>query len=169
MPHIEDFKDPDFLYATTKIAIFSDLEQGLAIIAGSLATLRPLFRLIAARVGLSTGTPNDASKPTDRRTPQWKPPALNNSRKGFPSFGSLFRTEKGTVVDDDGEYGMGDLQPMRLRDDLADNGVREQSDKGFSAWSIRGGHSSDKECQAGTIIVQTQLHRESEGRGRAKE
>jgi hypothetical protein len=68
------------------------------------------------------------------------------------------------VVDKDGEYGMGDLQPVRLRDDLTDSGLREQSNKGFSSWAIRGGDSPDKGCGAGTIVVQTQLHRESERR-----
>ncbi len=40
--------------ATIDIAIWSTTEQGLAITAGSLATLRPLFRRIAAKLGWST-------------------------------------------------------------------------------------------------------------------
>ena len=34
----------DFLYATVNIAVWSNIETGLGISAGSLATLRPLFR-----------------------------------------------------------------------------------------------------------------------------
>jgi hypothetical protein len=40
--------------ATTDIAIWSTIEQGLAITAGSLATLRPLFFLAMRRLGLTT-------------------------------------------------------------------------------------------------------------------
>ncbi|KAK1995614.1 hypothetical protein LX36DRAFT_581988 [Colletotrichum falcatum] len=47
-------KDPDFLWSTLDIAIWSSVEQGLAITAGSLATLRPLLKLIGYRLGWST-------------------------------------------------------------------------------------------------------------------
>jgi hypothetical protein len=43
-----------FLGATVDIAIWSTVEQGLAITAGSLATLRPLFFLAMSRLGLTT-------------------------------------------------------------------------------------------------------------------
>lgn len=39
---------------TLDIAIWSTIEQGLAITAGSLATLRPLIKLLAFRLGLTT-------------------------------------------------------------------------------------------------------------------
>jgi hypothetical protein len=42
------------LGATTDIAIWSTIEQGLAITAGSLATLRPLFFLAMRHLGLTT-------------------------------------------------------------------------------------------------------------------
>ncbi|KAI1497914.1 hypothetical protein F5X99DRAFT_395330 [Biscogniauxia marginata] len=54
--YIEDFKDPDFLWATVDIAIWSTTEQGLAITAGSLATLRPLYRMAAQRLGMWSST-----------------------------------------------------------------------------------------------------------------
>lgn len=47
----------DFLWATLDIAIWSTVEQGLAITAGSLATLRPLFKILGYKLGLT-------SKPT---------------------------------------------------------------------------------------------------------
>ncbi|KAL7916825.1 hypothetical protein GGI35DRAFT_49796 [Trichoderma velutinum] len=53
-PYVKDFKNIDFLWATIDIAIWSTTEQGLAITAGSLATLRPLFRQIASKLGWST-------------------------------------------------------------------------------------------------------------------
>ncbi|KAF4154112.1 hypothetical protein CNMCM8927_001751 [Aspergillus lentulus] len=44
IPYLPDYKHPDFLYATTGIAISSNIEAGLGIMAGSLITLRPLMR-----------------------------------------------------------------------------------------------------------------------------
>ncbi|QQK45634.1 putative integral membrane protein [Penicillium digitatum] len=43
-PFVKTFYDPDFLYATYQIAVWSNIEAGLGITAGSLATLRPLLR-----------------------------------------------------------------------------------------------------------------------------
>ena len=57
IPALETFADPDFLWATTGVAVWSTIEQGLAITAGSLATLRPLLRLIFHKVGISTAGP----------------------------------------------------------------------------------------------------------------
>ncbi|RGP79567.1 hypothetical protein FLONG3_2315 [Fusarium longipes] len=51
---VKDFKNPDFLWATVDIAIWSATEQGLAITAGSLATLRPLLRLLGRKLGITT-------------------------------------------------------------------------------------------------------------------
>ncbi|KAL4863304.1 hypothetical protein BDV12DRAFT_206644 [Aspergillus spectabilis] len=44
LPYLKNYADLDFLYSTYQIAIWSIMETGLAIIAGSLITLRPLFR-----------------------------------------------------------------------------------------------------------------------------
>ncbi|TGJ85454.1 hypothetical protein E0Z10_g3332 [Xylaria hypoxylon] len=52
--YIETFKDPDFLWATIDIAIWSACEQGLSITAASLATLRPLFRNMGKQFGMWT-------------------------------------------------------------------------------------------------------------------
>lgn len=48
------FRDPEFLYATVPIAIWSEVEMGLAIIAGSLPTLRPLYRIAAQKFSWKT-------------------------------------------------------------------------------------------------------------------
>ncbi|KAF4460971.1 integral membrane PTH11 [Fusarium albosuccineum] len=80
---VKDFKSPDFLSpswscplshfpthtpstapanptsgATVDIAIWSTTEQGLAVTAGSLATLRPLLRLLGHKLGISTFGPS---------------------------------------------------------------------------------------------------------------
>ncbi|KAL2838998.1 hypothetical protein BJY01DRAFT_257886 [Aspergillus pseudoustus] len=44
IPYLHDYKNPDFLYGTVDIAIWSGVEAGLGITAGSLTTLRPLVR-----------------------------------------------------------------------------------------------------------------------------
>jgi hypothetical protein len=59
-PFITKLNSPDFLWDTVDVAIWSSVEQGLAITAGSLATLRPLFSLVLSKCGLST-------RPTQRR------------------------------------------------------------------------------------------------------
>ncbi|KAK6857748.1 hypothetical protein PG995_005447 [Apiospora arundinis] len=53
---VHKFEDPDFLWATVDIAIWSDVEQGLAICAGCLATLQPLIKRTAQLVGLWSNT-----------------------------------------------------------------------------------------------------------------
>nr|XP_036578635.1 uncharacterized protein CTRU02_11555 [Colletotrichum truncatum]KAF6785930.1 integral membrane protein [Colletotrichum truncatum] len=68
MPFVKDFKNKDFLYATVDIAIWSTTEQGLAITAGSLATLRPLFRMVVHSLGFTS-----------------MGPSINDSERGAPS------------------------------------------------------------------------------------
>lgn len=170
MAYVMDFKNPDFLWATVDIAIWSDTEQGLAITAGSLATLRPLFRLIGSRLGMtSTGNSPSNTKPTGLRTPHaWNGAPKSNDSRRKPFFNSitssLFRTEQGTVRDHDDEYGMGNLQPIRLRDDLVNENVSEK-DHGYSnSWTIQSGKTSDEECRAGTITRQKEIFQQTDRR-----
>ncbi|KAF3761702.1 hypothetical protein M406DRAFT_221189, partial [Cryphonectria parasitica EP155] len=53
MAYVERFRDADFLYDTVDIAIWSTVEAGLAITAGSLACVRPLFKLLLHQLGLT--------------------------------------------------------------------------------------------------------------------
>ncbi|CAO2654833.1 Nn.00g115660.m01.CDS01 [Neocucurbitaria sp. VM-36] len=172
LAYVMDFKNPDFLWATVDIAIWSDIEQGLAITAGSLATLRPLYRQVASKFGFtSTNTPSGPSKPSVMRTPQWHGAPTNDSRKkfGFLSLSNtLLRTEKGTTRDKEEEYGMGDLQPMRLRDDLVAETSSEKSDKGYNTWQIQAGKVSDEECRPGTITMQSEIFQQSDRRSAGK-
>ncbi|KAF1846663.1 uncharacterized protein K460DRAFT_356309 [Cucurbitaria berberidis CBS 394.84] len=166
--YVMDFKNPDFLYATVNIAIWSDIEQGLAITAGSLATLRPLFRLIASKFGFtSTSNPSGPTKPSVIRNPQWNSVPDNDGRKK-PFFSNLTnpmrRSEKGSTRDNEEEYGMGDLQPMRLRDDLVDEASSEKSDKGFNTWRVHTGKVSDEEHRVGTITMQSEIFQKTDRR-----
>uniref|UniRef100_A0A8H7NC34 Rhodopsin domain-containing protein n=1 Tax=Bionectria ochroleuca TaxID=29856 RepID=A0A8H7NC34_BIOOC len=93
-PYIKDFKNPDFLWATLDIAIWSTTEQGLAITAGSLATLRPLLRTIGNSLGISW------SGPTELVDPVQSPPATigqfsssKKSRRGPFSLTTFMRDD----------------------------------------------------------------------------
>jgi hypothetical protein len=54
LAYVETFRDPEFLYATVPIAIWSEVEMSLAITAGSVPTLRPLYRVLAQKLSLKT-------------------------------------------------------------------------------------------------------------------
>ncbi|GIC84379.1 putative PTH11-like integral membrane protein [Aspergillus udagawae] len=66
IPFVQTIRDQDFLYATVQIAIWSNIETGLAITAGSLATVRPLFRILHSRNGSSYRI-FDSSGPLSRK------------------------------------------------------------------------------------------------------
>ncbi|GIJ99480.1 hypothetical protein Aspvir_001612 [Aspergillus viridinutans] len=66
IPFVQTIRDQDFLYATVQIAIWSNIETGLAITAGSLATVRPLFRILHSRNGSSYRI-FDSSGPQSRK------------------------------------------------------------------------------------------------------
>jgi hypothetical protein len=166
MGYVMDFKNPDFLWATVDIAIWSDIEQGLAITAGSLATLRPLWRQISEKFGFAS-TSFGASKPSGMRTPNmWNGAPTNESKKKpsiFSMTKSLLATEKGmTVRDNKEDFEMG--KPMRLRDDLTVESEREKSDKVFNTWRIQGGTGkmSDEESRVGEVIIETHINQKNE-------
>ncbi|CAI7612795.1 unnamed protein product [Penicillium glandicola] len=69
VPFVQTFSDPDFLYATYQIAIWSNVEAGLGITAGSLATLRPLLRKFTGSRSdqyYSSGFPGGRSRSASR-------------------------------------------------------------------------------------------------------
>ncbi|KAI0586086.1 hypothetical protein TUN199_01042 [Pyrenophora tritici-repentis] len=168
MGYVMDFRNPDFLWATVDIAIWSDIEQGLAITAGSLATLRPLWRQVSASLGLNSSTfGHSGGNPSGMRTPKWNgDPTLESHKKPsiFSFTRSLLKTEKKHASKDlDEDYGMGNLQPMRLRDDLS--AENEKSDKVFNTWRIKGGGKvSDEECRIGAITMETHINQKNERR-----
>ncbi|KAL2870103.1 putative PTH11-like integral membrane protein [Aspergillus lucknowensis] len=62
IPFVQTIRDQDFLYATVQVAIWSAIEVGLSITAGSLATTRPLFQILHSHF-TSTGQSNRNRKP----------------------------------------------------------------------------------------------------------
>ncbi|KAJ5966718.1 hypothetical protein N7501_002966 [Penicillium viridicatum] len=63
IPYIPTYKDPDFLYATYQLSIWSNVEAGIGITAGCLTTFRPLVRFF--RDGSSDATPNSFPLPSN--------------------------------------------------------------------------------------------------------
>ncbi|KAH8695577.1 hypothetical protein BGW36DRAFT_299318 [Talaromyces proteolyticus] len=53
IPFLHDANSPNFLYTTTDISIWSNIEASLGITAGSLAVTRPFFRIFASHAGSS--------------------------------------------------------------------------------------------------------------------
>ncbi|KGO65691.1 hypothetical protein PITC_008070 [Penicillium italicum] len=81
---VKTFYNPDFLYATYQIAVWSNVEAGLGITAGSLATLRPLLRLWTSSDSdpyYSSGFPGGGSRSASR-------PIGGGENRPFP-LGSL--------------------------------------------------------------------------------
>ncbi|KFA69955.1 hypothetical protein S40285_03889 [Stachybotrys chlorohalonatus IBT 40285] len=80
-PYLGKFREPDFLWNTTDIAIWSTIEQGLAITAGSLATLRPLLKALGLRLNLT-------SKPSNSGMGPYVQPHAQGKSGGIDGFGS---------------------------------------------------------------------------------
>lgn len=59
LAYVPTFRDPEFLYATVPIAIWSEVEMSLAITAGSLPTLRPLYKVAAKKFSWKTSLFSD--------------------------------------------------------------------------------------------------------------
>ncbi|CRL24475.1 unnamed protein product [Penicillium camemberti] len=62
IPYIPTYRDPNFLYATYQLSMWSNVEAGIGITAGCLTTLRPLVRFF--RDGSSEATPNSFPLPS---------------------------------------------------------------------------------------------------------
>ncbi|KAL4883800.1 hypothetical protein BJY04DRAFT_216141 [Aspergillus karnatakaensis] len=77
IPYVSTIYDPDFLHATVEIAIWSAVEVGLSITAGSLATTRPLIRLFSS----PPSTP--LSKPPSTHTKSTPKPNPTSGHRRF--------------------------------------------------------------------------------------
>ncbi|KAI3398338.1 hypothetical protein diail_9430 [Diaporthe ilicicola] len=92
LAYVETFRNPDFLFATVEIAIWSTVEGGLAVTAGSLACIRPLFKVLIHRLGLSTESYLPPSKhlhggASGRHAP---PPTIGSSNKALRRSSDIF-------------------------------------------------------------------------------
>lgn len=74
-PYMRAIASNDFLYDTSGIAIWSTVEQTLAITAGCLACLQPLVKLVAFKLGLASTKAMSG--------------AADNSSMGFKNLGEI--------------------------------------------------------------------------------
>lgn len=148
MGYLMKFKSPDFLWDTLDVAIWSDIEQGLAITAGSLATLRPLYRDLTKRL-LGWTDASAGTFPSDRkdsrkwyRTPSSEP----QKRSGPFSLVSMTRgngqSRRSAESDEELATSMDRPAIPKLRDDLV---TPNEDDKGFNSWRIQLGDRSDED------------------------
>ena len=164
MAFVMDFRSTDFLYDTVDIAIWSDIEQGLAITAASLATLRPLYRVLMTHFGwLESST---VSLNEGKETPYQSSGFSNcqNKKKRNGQFSLISYTRNDGAGEE--EYGLEICRPVKLRDDLV-GGVDEQgmprSEKGFASWKIQTGAESEEELNSVEGITrQTDVYMSSE-------
>lgn len=161
MGYLIQFKNPDFLWETLDIAIWSDIEQGLAITAGSLATLRPLYRSVATRLGLSDPGGSGKGGTSERKgSHRWyKTPSSDLPKRSGPfSLRSMTKPggEESRMDYSSTEDLRGDLESqagIRLRDDLVD----ERDRKGYSSWRIQVGETDEKASDSQGITRQTDV------------
>ncbi|BCS27257.1 uncharacterized protein APUU_60305A [Aspergillus puulaauensis] len=66
IPYLHYYKDADFLYATADISIWSNVEAGLGITAGSLVTVRSLFRFFRGSGYEDSGSRTASELPLSR-------------------------------------------------------------------------------------------------------
>lgn len=149
------------IVATVDIAIWSTVECGLAVTAGSLACIRPLFKVIMHRLGLSTesylppskGFGGASGKGASGRGAQ-PPPTIGSANKALRRssdifhMGTLFtRVDKEEeAVHDDKEsttklvQGGGIVKTSTVRVK-----IEPMSTNGSGSGSERGGSSTSKE------------------------
>ncbi|KAH9904261.1 hypothetical protein F4778DRAFT_731815 [Xylariomycetidae sp. FL2044] len=132
--YIERFKDPDFLWATLDIAIWSTTEQGLAITAGSLATIRPLYYRVAMRMGFGS-TP--VGEPPSYDMPQTigsldKAKAAAKAGRGLFSLPTFVRDDDEVPDPTDGDSG--------LKLNSIGNTTADGTTKTNSVWSSSNGY-----------------------------
>lgn len=113
----------DFFVEAVNIAIASNIEPGLGIIAGSLATLRPLLRTIMDRARISVPSEIDTPEHKARPEPPVVAPAeLEASGIQLGSFASygysedLDKFETATVITVTGNSPFGEVEDMRTED-----------------------------------------------------
>ncbi|KAI0124885.1 hypothetical protein BJ170DRAFT_480041 [Xylariales sp. AK1849] len=116
-PYLPMLRDPDFLFATVDIAIWSSVEQGLAITAGCLATLRPLLKVIGYRIGLT-------SRPTTSMN------MLSNKGGPYMSNNTPSRIRNREM------YKMSDFSQLDEEESIGQKGDSSKSVMGFQVRSL---------------------------------
>ncbi|KAM0444614.1 hypothetical protein ACHAQK_002111 [Fusarium lateritium] len=132
-PYLAYFRKPDFLWNTLDIAIWSTVEQGLAITASSLATLRPLLKMAGFRMGF-TSKPVSVGPSGYLSSPRTPGPGTGN---GFPgrdayTLSSVSRPEASESRGDKFSSFATDLE----------NGIKKET-----KWEVKISHTTRSESQ----------------------
>jgi len=90
----------DFLYDTVDVAIWSTVEQGMAITAGGLATLQPLLKIIAFKLGLRSH-PSQPNNPSNYANKIRLQDNAISVRRSFTHKSEPFSPSHKTADDDD--------------------------------------------------------------------
>ncbi|KNG49196.1 integral membrane protein [Stemphylium lycopersici] len=119
LAYVQTFRDPEFLYATVPIAIWSEVEMSLAITAGSLPTLRPLYRIAARKFSWKTSF---LSAPKSYKTMDVGPGSKVTDMIGEPSvnrkgsaYASCSESERTIVHFDSEEFMLEDYSPTKSK------------------------------------------------------
>ncbi|KAL5355875.1 hypothetical protein BJX96DRAFT_171073 [Aspergillus floccosus] len=143
IPFVHTIKNPDFLYATVQIAIWSNIETGLSIFAGSLATLRPLFSRftgseVTARLHYNSASAKHESTRRSRRTRQ-------GHRSSTTQLADLSHSARdggtyvGKSMDTTSVHSLGDLSGQTPWHDGVDP---NDSIRVFQSWDVSSSHRS---------------------------
>ncbi|KAF1993051.1 hypothetical protein P154DRAFT_540728 [Amniculicola lignicola CBS 123094] len=147
MPYVSKFKSNDFLYDTVDIAIWSTIEQGLAVTAGSLATLRPLYRAASERLGWSRSASNAIRPSGDVTGTPFGDRSGFTRRSGPYSLGTFNTRHEGL---NDEEFRLHNVKPMRLSDDPEGGDAKTKNEQGFSSWRIQCGKKEGSRSKSGS-------------------
>ncbi|KAH6954686.1 hypothetical protein DER45DRAFT_314566 [Fusarium avenaceum] len=133
-PYLAYFRKPDFLWNTLDIAIWSTIEQGLAIAASSLATLRPLLKLAGFRMGF-TSKPVSVGPSGYLSSPRTPGPGTGS---GFPgrdayTLSSVSRPE--ATESRGGKFGSSFVNDL-------ENGITKET-----KWEVKISHTARSESQ----------------------
>lgn len=164
MAFVEDFRSADFLYDTIDIAIWSDVEQGLAITAASLATLRPLYRALVTRLRWSESSTIPLNESKETPYPSLGFNNDHNKKKRNGRFSLMGYTRNSGAGEE--EYRLESCRPVKLRDDLVGDFYEQgilRSEEGFASWRIQTGEGSEEELSSVRGITRkTQVYMSSE-------
>jgi hypothetical protein len=115
-PYLPRFRQLDFLYATVDIAIWSAVEQGLAITAGCLATVRPLLKEIGYRFGWTKPSTGSGGGPSGMIAQQsGSHPNMSGRNRTMDMYDLSEFAQLGDEESNiGGKYGQGDKRDVRF-------------------------------------------------------
>ncbi|KAH8897855.1 hypothetical protein GQ53DRAFT_837622 [Thozetella sp. PMI_491] len=164
LAYLMNFRNPDFLWATLDIAIWSTVEEGLAITAGSLAALRPLLKRLMVRFGWSRPSEIHYNATGNSGVPGANGNgSLGGSKVFRPSQFELVPSPTGKfghVLDEDGSLDDKKLPPHlhacvveKPNQTKAEAASRTGSQEGL--WSRRDSSDSLREVEAGVVVTKS--------------